>query len=53
MSNNDVLANNIKLTGGKSEKGITYETITSFTNNLPTGKKRDCFLRPVERCVIR
>jgi len=42
-----------KLTGGKSEKGITFETKTLFTNKLPTGKKRACFWRPVERWVIR
>jgi len=27
---NEIKANNVKLTGGKSKKGITFETITSF-----------------------
>jgi hypothetical protein len=27
---NEIKANNVKLTGGKSEKGITFETIMSF-----------------------
>jgi len=43
-----------KLTGGKSKKGISFEMRTFFSQyNLPTGKKRACFWRTVERCVIR
>jgi len=41
-----------KLNGGNRKKGFSFEMITFLANNLPTGKKRACFWRPVERCVI-
>jgi len=37
----------------KAKKDYLLKRERSLTNNLPTGKKRDCFWRPVERCVIR
>ena len=41
-----------KLTGVKSEKGISFEIRCYLANKFPAGKKRTCFWRPVERCVI-
>jgi len=37
----------------KAKKGFLLKRLRPLTNNLPTGKKRSCFWRPVERCVIR
>jgi len=37
----------------KAKKELLLKRLLPLTKILPTGKKRDCFWRPVERCVIR